>query len=237
MSKKHSVVVVSITTFDESGKLDEAAYRKHLHRLSDAGCSVYVASMSSEIYSMTNEEVDRVLAISYEELEGKVPYRVMGFEPRKASELVDFMKRVEQAGIGAAQIFSLDLGHGVKPNEAELERYYSTIVESSPLKFWLSSHPKSMGYELPLGMIERLCNKYPQIRGIAYGGLDLSYYSQLVHRLGDRLEIHNAGPALAVNSLGLGANGFMGTEGNFAPELAQSIITAWLAIDNVELTL
>ncbi|WP_168208265.1 dihydrodipicolinate synthase family protein [Agrobacterium sp. T29] len=231
MSKKRSVVVVSITTFDDRGRLDEEAYRKHLGRLRDARCSVYVSSISSEVYSMSKEEIDRVLAISREELEGRVPYRAMGFEPRNAQELISFMQQVEKAGVGAAQIFSLDLGHGVKPNEAELEIYYSTIIESSPLKFWLSSHPKSMGYELPLSLVERLCNKYSQIQGIAYGGVDLSYYAELIHRLGDRLEIHNAGPALALNSLGLGANGFMGSEGNFAPQLVQSVIDAWEAND------
>jgi 4-hydroxy-tetrahydrodipicolinate synthase len=232
MEKKLSVVVISIVPFDEDGAIDEAAYRRQLRRLRDAGCSVYVAgSGSSEAYTLSPEEMDRVLAISYEELEGHVPYRAMGCEPHKASEMIDFMRRVERSKIGAAQIFSLDIGHGTKPSEAELELFYSTVIEATSLEIHLSCHPRSIGFALPLRLIERLCDRYSQIVGIAYGGLDMSYLAELIHRLGDRLEIHNAGPAIAVNTLSLGGNGFMGTEGNFMPSLVQSVITAWQAKD------
>ena len=141
------------------------------------------------------------------------------------------MRHVERSKIDTAQIFSLDIGHGTKPSEAEMELYYSSIVESTSLKIYLSCHPRAGGAVLPLGMIERLCKRFPQIVGIAYGGLDLSYHAELIHRLGDRLEIHNAGPAIGPNTLFLGGNGFMGGEGNFMPTLVQSVITAWQAKD------
>ena len=232
MNTTLSNVVISIVPFKENGDIDEELYRAQLRRLSDAGCSVYVAgSASSEANTFTPEEMDRVLAISYEELQGKVPYRAMGCEPRHAGEMVRFMRQVERSGIETAQIFSLDIGHGYKPSEAELELYYSTVIDSTSLRIFLSCHPRSIGFALPIDMIERLCNRYPQITGIAYGGLDLSYLAELIHRLGDRLEIHNAGPAIAVNTLSLGGNGFMGTEGNVAPTLVRSVITSWEAKD------
>jgi len=232
MSKKLSVVVISSIPFNEDGSIDEQGYRTQLRRLSDAGCAVYVAgSASSEAYTLTPEELDRVLAISYEELEGKVPYRAMGCEPRKSGEMVQFMRQVEKSGIANAQIFSLDMGHGSKPSEVELELYYSTVIEATSLNIYLSCHPRSAGYSLPLGLIERLANRFPQIAGIAYGGLDMSYHAQLIHRLGDRLEIHNAGPAIAPNTLAMGGNGFMGGEGNFMPSLVQSVITGWQTKD------
>ncbi|MEI4488613.1 dihydrodipicolinate synthase family protein [Frigidibacter sp. MR17.14] len=232
MTKELSVVVISIIPFDAQGQVDEAAYRRHLRRLVKARCSVYVAgSSSSEAFTLTPEDLDLVLQISREELDGKTTYRAMGFEPRQASELVTFMKHVERARIGTAQIFSLDIGHGTRPSEAEMELYYRTIIDQTPLKIHLSCHPRSIGFALPIPMIERLCDRYAQITGIAYGGLDMSYLAELIARLGDRLEIHNAGPAIAVNTLALGGNGFMGTEGNVAPELVRSVIDAWQAKD------
>jgi 4-hydroxy-tetrahydrodipicolinate synthase len=231
--KKLSVVVISIIPFKENGAIDEEGYRRQLRRLAEAGCSVYVAgSASSEANTLSPDELDRVLAISYEELQGKVPYRAMGCEPRKAGEMVQFMRHVERSGIDTAQIFSLDMGHGAKPSEAEMELYYTTIIEQTSLNIYLSCHPRSGGAVLPLRMVERLCERFPQIRGIAYGGLDLSYHAELIHRLGERLEIHNAGPALAVSTLSLGGNGFMGGEGNFMPSLVQSVIDAWQAKDS-----
>ena len=73
MNKKLSVIVISITPFDAQGKLDEPALRQHLRRLRDAGVSVYVAGGGSgEAFTFTPDERDRVLAISVEELKGRV---------------------------------------------------------------------------------------------------------------------------------------------------------------------
>lgn len=231
MNKKLSVIVISITPFDAHGKLDEPAFRQHLRRLRDAGVSVYVGgSASSEAFTYTPEERDRVLAIAVEELKGKVSVRTMGCEPRLPSEMVDFLQSAERAKVDAAQICSLDIGHGARPTDVELDRYYSTVIESTALPVTLSSH-RAAGYFLPLDLIERLAKRYPNVTGLHYGGADIPQLSEIIERFGDRLEIHCAGPALALTTLGLGGNGFMGGEGNFAPQLVANVISAFQACD------
>ena len=231
MDKKLSAIVISLTPFDERGQLDEAALRRHLGRLRDAGVSVYVAgSGSGEAYAYTKEELDRVLAIAVEELKGKVPVRAMGCEPRLVGEMVEFMRHAERARVDAAQIFSLEIGHGSKPTVAEMDKYYSTVIESTALPVYLSSH-RAAGYFLPLDLVERLVNRYPSIAGIAYSGTDITYLAELIARVGARIEVHSAGPANALSVLGLGGNGFMGGEGNFAPTLFAAVISAWQAKD------
>lgn len=231
MTKKLSAVVISITPFDEAGRLDEQGLRNHLGRMRSAGVSVYVGgSGSGEGYTLTPDELDSVLAISVEELKGKVPFRAMGAEPRTASEMIAFMRHAERAKVDAAQIFSLEIGHGAKPTDPELERYYSTVIESTSLPIYLSSHQAS-GYVLPLQVIEKLLNRFPQIVGIAYGGTDTGYLCELIHRVRDRIEVHCAGPANGINVMAMGGNGFMGGEGNFCPELVQSVITAYASAD------
>lgn len=231
MNKKLSVIVISITPFDDNGQLDEAAFRKHLRRLRDAGVSVYVAgSGTSEGYALTREERERVLAIAVEELKGKVPVRAMGCEPRLTGEMVDFMRCAEAARVDAAQIFSLDIGHGAKPTRAELDRYYSTVIESTSLPLVLSSH-RTAGYHLPLELVESLAKRYPNLTGMNYAGTDITHLAEIISRFGDRLEIHCAGPTNAIATLALGGNGFMGGEGNFSPALVQTVITAFEAKD------
>lgn len=231
MAKKRSVVVITTTPFTEDGSLDEAAYRKQLGRLREAGVSVYVVgSGTGEAYSLKPEERDRVLAISVEELQGKVPVRAMGCEPRTPREMMDFIRAAERSKIEAAQIFSMEIGHAIKPTMTELDRYYSGILENTSLPIYLSSHYAS-GYFLPVELVEKLANRFPHLTGIAYGGTDTPYFADLIKRVGDRLEIHCAGPANAVNSLALGANGFMGGEGNFSPAMVQAVINAWKAKD------
>lgn len=229
--KKLSVVVVAITPFDAEGRLDEETYRKQLRRLRDARVCVYLGgSGTGEGYALTPEERDRVLAIGVEELKGRVPVRAMGCEPRLPSEMIDFMKAAERAQVDAAQIFSMEIGHRIYPTFAELERYYSSVIESTSLPVYLSSHEASH-YTLPIDLVDRLIGRFPQIAGIAYGGTDTYYLAELIRRVDSRIEVHCAGPANGLNVIGLGGNGFMGGEGNFSPILVQSVIDCYQKLD------
>ncbi len=231
MAKPLSTVVISITPFDAGGALDERAFRRQLGRLRDAGVCVYVAgSGSSEAYALAPDERDRVLAIAVEELKGKVPVRAMGCEPRLTSEMVGFLRAAERAGVDAAQVCSLDIGHGSAPTPPEMEQYYRTVIESTPLPVYLSSH-RAAGYFLPIDLVESLAKRYPTVAGIAYSGPDAGYLAELIVRVGDRIEVHSAGPANALTVLGLGGNGFMGGEGNLVPEMFPAVISAWESKD------
>src|SRR6187399_1024864 len=116
MDKKRYCIVISITPFDDQGRLDETAFRAHLRRLGEAGVSVYVGgSGSGEGYALSFEERERVFQIAVEELKGKVPVRAMGCEPHLVSEMVEFLRRAEHNKLDACQIFSLDIGHSAKP--------------------------------------------------------------------------------------------------------------------------
>lgn len=231
MNKKLSVIVISITPFDEEGRLDEAAFRRQLGRLREAGVSVFVGSGGSgEGFTLSAEERERVLAIAVEELKGKVPVLAMGCEPRLIGEMVDFVRCAERAKVDGAQVFSLDMGHGVKPTVPEMDRYYSTVIESVSLPLYLSSHMFA-GYFLPIELVESLVDRYPNVAGIMWAGTDITYLAQIVKRVGDRIEVYCAGPTNALSALGLGANGFMGGEGNFMPSLVASVIASWKAGD------
>ena len=231
MGSKRYVIVISITPFDDSGRLDEAAFRSHLRRLAAAGVSVYVGgSGSGEGYALSFEERERVFAIAVEELKGKVPVAAMGCEPHLPGEMAEFLRRAEHNKLDFAQIFSLDIGHSAKPTPRELEKYYSTTIEASSIPVYLSSH-YSAGYFLPIDLIEKLVARFPTIAGVAYGGPDVTYIDELVRRVGDRVDVVCAGPANAVSVLALGGNGFMGGEGNLSPQLVASVISAFEARD------
>ncbi len=227
MEKKLSTVIISITPFDADGRLDEAALRLQLGRLRAAGVCVYVAgSGSSEAYAFTPDERDRVLEIAVEELKGKVPVRAMGCEPRVAGEMVEFLRAAGRAKVDAAQVCSIEIGHGSAPTLPEMEHYYRTVIESTSLPLYLSSH-RAAGYFLPIDLVERLVERYAHIAGIAYSGPDSGYIAELIARVGDRIEVHAAGPANALTVLGLGGNGFMGGEGNLMPDMFPAVISAW----------
>ena len=235
MNKTLSAFVMTITPFDESGALDEPAFRRHLGRLREANVRVYVGSSASgEGFSLTHDELDRALAIAVEELKGKVQVRAMGCEVRHAGEMIDFLKRAERHPLDAVHIFAPEMGHAAKPTPAELEKYYATVIEKTSQPVVLSSY-HTLGFDVPVSLLERLLKRFPHIIGFFYGGHDVRYLSEIVQRLADRIEVHCAGPSNAITTLGLGGHGFMGHEGNLAPKLAASVISSFESGDKATL--
>lgn len=226
-----SSFVISITPFDDTGALDEAALRRHLARMAEAGVGVYLVSGgSSEAYALTDAERRRVLEIGVEELKGRVPVRAMGREVRLARDMVAFVREAEAVGVDAVHVYSLDMGHGAKPTPAEMEAYYEAVIPATSLPVVLSSHQVA-GYMLPIELIERLADRYANVAGIVCATSSLLYLAELIRRLRDRIEIHCGGPANGPTVLALGGHGFLSNESNLAPGLAASVIAAFRAGD------
>ncbi len=231
MSKKYSTFIHSLTPFDEKFQLDEMALRRHLRRLLAAGVSVYIgAAGAAEGYALTREERNRIVEIAVEELKGKTTVRAAGVEPRSTQEMVEFLQDMEKLNVDAAQIYSLEMGHGVVPSRRELEGYYCAALEATSLPVILSNQ-KKVGYGWPMDLIDNLVKRYPNIVGLAYDVADQYFMIELLQRYGDRLEIHCSGTEHALFTLGMGGNGFQGMEGNIAPVLAASIITGFVNND------
>ncbi|CAB4763174.1 MAG: hypothetical protein F2754_16930 [Actinobacteria bacterium] len=231
MTGAPSTLVISLTPFDEHDRLDVEAFRSHLRRMRDAGIGVYVGGGGSgEGYTLTPAEAFTVLRIAAEELNGHVPVRAMGVEPRSAKEMLELGAVVADAGLDSMQVYSLDTGHGRMPRADELETYFCDILDDLPVKAVLSTH-QSVGYWLQVDSLRRLVDRYDNIIGINVTNPDIAYLIRVIDAVGDRIEIHVGGAMQGLTALALGANGFLTSEANLAPKLTQSVIDRWSAGD------
>jgi 4-hydroxy-tetrahydrodipicolinate synthase len=217
-----STYVISLTPFDAEERLDEEALRAHLRRLRESGIGVYLAgSGSGEGYTLTEDETLRILQIGVEELKGHVPVRHMGVEPRTAKEMLRLADIAAEAGVDAMQVYSLDVGHGHMPHIDELNAYYDDVLSRMKLPAVISTH-QSVGYFLPLDLLERLVDRY-DVAGINVTTPDHGYILRMIDRFADRVEIHCGGPMHALTMHALGATGYLSSEGNLAPKLCVSL--------------
>ena len=229
MPRKPSAYAIGITTFDAKGRFDPGAMREHCQRIVAAGLGFYAGGSSpGEQYAMPIKEVEQLLALCAKEMKGKVPIRSMGVEPRTIQQMLDFVKMAEASGVDATQIYSLDLGHGNKPLEAEMERYYRTVLEKVRLPAVISSH-SAMGYVIQPDMMRRLAMDYPKLVGYHISSPDIAYLVRALDVIPERVTVHVGGPMHALTGLAMGASGFLAAEANWAPRLAQSVIDHWAA--------
>ncbi len=226
---------ISITPFTEDGAIDEAGVRRHLARLGAAGIGVYVGGGGSgEGYTLSRDEARRLLEIAVDELKGKTQVRAMGVEPRTADEMIGFLDMARSAGVDAAQIYSLDVGHGHSPTPAELEAYFSEVLTAIDMPLVLSTH-QSVGYVIPPEVIIDLYGRFPQLIALNCSHQDPFYLRTLVDGLADRTDIFVGGPHQALTALAFGAHGFLSSESNLAPRLCMSVIEAFKAGDTAAL--
>jgi len=221
--------VIAITPFTADGALDEAGVRAHLRRMAGAGIGIYVGGGGSgEGFTLSGDEMRRLLAVASDELAGRV--RAMGVEPRTAEEMVAFTHTAAAAGVEACQIYSLDPGHGHRPTMAEVERYFDAVLTDCPVPAVVSTH-QSVGYRIPVPMLEALVARHPGIIGVNCSHGDVTYLAALADAVGDRVEISVGGPLQALTALGVGAHGYLSSEANLAPRLCASLCAAVAAGD------
>lgn len=219
--------VISITPFDSEGRIDEVAFRAHLRRMAAAGIGVYVGGGGSgEGYTLTAEESIRLQEIAVDEIGGRVPVRAMGVEPRTAAEMIDFMARARSAGVDGAQLYSLDVGHGHQPTATELRAYLDAVLSSTDLPCVVSTH-QSVGYRLGVDLLSEMADEHEHLIGVNCSQPDLAYLAALVDALGPARSVHVGGPLQALTALSLGADGFLSSEANLAPELCAAVTTAF----------
>jgi 4-hydroxy-tetrahydrodipicolinate synthase len=223
-----SCFVISITPFAADGRLDEDAFRKHMRRLADSGIGVYVGGGGSgEGYTLSREDNRRIFAIAVEELKGRVPCRAMGIEPRTAAQMIGFLELAAEAGMEAAQLYSLDVGHGHAPTTEELETYFSEVIEAAPLPVVPSTH-QSVGYRIAPELIVDLAQR-PQVLAVNCTHPDLGYLATVIDGVAPAKDVHVGGPMQGLTALAFGGQGYLCSEGNLAPKLCVSVIDHYKA--------
>jgi 4-hydroxy-tetrahydrodipicolinate synthase len=224
MPSSLSTYCCTVTCFSADGQIDDAAMHAHFTRIAQAGVGLYVGSPSpGEGATLTPKELAHLLALAKDAAGGRVPVRAMGVEPRHTAEMTAFVAIAAQAKVDAAQIYSLDVGHGVTPAANELEAYFREVLDSCPLPAVLSSHFFA-GYLIPIELIARLASDYENLIGVNISTPDTLYLSEAIGRLSPRLEIHVGGPMNTITALALGGNGYLSTESNISPRLCQELI-------------
>jgi 4-hydroxy-tetrahydrodipicolinate synthase len=222
-----STFVISITPFARDGSFDELGTRSHLQRMAAAGVGVYLGGGGSgEGYVLSAQEARRLLEIGVEELQGKVPVRSMGTEPRSAAEMVEQVRIAAAMGVDAAQIYSLDAGHGHRPTRPEIQAYFDDVLSAIAVPSIVSTH-QSVGYAVPVEMLAGFVDTYEHVVGINVTNQDLGYVADVIDAVGERIDVHVGGPAQALTAWSLGAAGFLSSEANLAPELCMAVVAAY----------
>ena len=214
-TRPYRAAVCTVTPYDEAGRLDEPAVVDLVERIASQGVGLAIGTASpGEGFALSLDETERFYGLVVQTAAGRVPVCAMGFEPRNADQLRPVIRLAEAARIDVMQLYTVDPGHAMKLTDAEMERYFCTLLDEMTIPAAISTHVYN-GL-VPLGVLTRLLDAYPNIATI-HCTSEVNYLHQLLEMVDNRCDVLVGGPMQALSTYAIGGQGFLCSEGNIAP--------------------
>lgn len=199
-------VMPAVTTkFTSEGKLDLKMFSINIEAQIDAGVSAIVLGGSlGEASTLSNEEKKVLVEYTSELVQGNVPV-VMNIAERSTAEAVKLSQNAKEWGASGLMLLP---PMQYKATDYEVVAYFKAIASNTDLPIMIYNNPVDYKIEVTLDMFEELL-KLDNIKAVKESTRDISNISRIKNAFGDRLKILCGVDTLALESLLIGADGWI----------------------------
>jgi 4-hydroxy-tetrahydrodipicolinate synthase len=223
------VIPAVLLPFHDDLSIDEASYRAHLRDVASVqGLSaITVNAHASEVASCTFEEQRRVLEISREELDGKLPI-INGIYAEGSLEAARIAKMAAQGGASALLVFPSGIyTFGQRPEMALA--HFKRIADATDLPLILFQYPIAGGQGYPTATLLKILDEVPSVRAIKDWCANPQLHERHVRLLQSRtapVNVLTTHSSWLFSSLVLGCNGLLSGSGSVIAELQAQLFRA-----------
>jgi 4-hydroxy-tetrahydrodipicolinate synthase len=215
-----------VTPFRRDQSLDEQTLRKLVRRQVDDGINFLVpCGTTGESPTLTREEHLRVVAITIEEANGKVPV-LAGAGGYNTHEVIELAQEVHK--LGAQGILSVTPYYN-KPTQEGLYQHYKAIAEAVPLPLIVYSVQGRTGVNVEPATLARLA-AIPNIVGVKEASGNISQMAAVIHQVPPEFVVLSGDDAITIPLIALGGKGIISVASNEIPGPMSQI--AHLALTN-----
>lgn len=209
-------VLPAITTpFNADLSVDHDALAAHVRWLIDSGCRGIVALGSlGESQTLTAEEKVAILATCRRALPAGVPL-VAGIAGLSTSECVALAGRA--AGVGCDGLMVLP-AYVYRGDWHETRAHYGAVIDATELSCMLYNNPIAYGTDVIPDQVLELADRYPNLHAIKESSGDVRRVTALRARLGNRLALLAGMDDMILESIPMGATGWIAGLVNALPE-------------------
>ena len=206
MSIKWSGVFPAVTTkFTDNDELDFDAFDKNIAAQLEAGAEgIIIGGSLGEASVLTDDEKFSLLSHTIEFVKGKVPV-LLNIAESTTKKAVAIANKAHS--LGASGLMLLPPMRYYADIDETLA-FFKAIAESTPLPIMIYNNPVDYKIEVTLDMFEEL-TKYPNIQAVKESTRDISNITRMINRFGDRFKIFTGVDPLAMESLVMGADGWV----------------------------
>ena len=221
------IIPAMVTPLTSDGKINIPSLRKLTDYLIDGGVhGVFAVGTQGEFYAMTFEEKKKVIEIVVEQTRGRVPVYA-GTGAVTTREAVALTQMAETAGAAAVSVIT---PYFIKPNDAELLEFYTTIAKSTRLPVLLYNNPGRTGVNISADFVVK-ASKVDNIVGIKDSSGDMTLTAEYIRRTGETFTVLAGRDTLIYATLCYGGKGAIAATANVAPKIIVEIYEAFVAGD------
>ncbi len=192
-------------------------------------CAMVAAGGTGELYSLSIDEIERVVATTVQAVGGRMP--VVAGTGYNTPMGVEIAKRVEKAG--ADFLLVLPPYYSYAPEEG-LFAYYEAIGKATNLPMMFYSRDWAI---FTPQMVARLADQVPSLVAWKDGQGSARKYQRIMNLLGDRLAwFGGLGDDCVPEYFAVGVQAYTSSISNIAPKLSLALADAGIKGDSVRLT-
>ena len=207
MSIQWKGVMPALTTqFTANDELDLKLFKTNIKAQLNAGVKgLVLGGTLGEASTLTNKE-KRILttqAVAY--VQGSVPI-IINIAQQTTKQAIQEAKTAQQDGATGLMMLP---PMRYKASNTEILEYFKTVAKSTTLPIMIYNNPIDYNLEVTLDMFEQLLTECPNIQAVKESTRDTTNITRIKNRFRDRLAIMTGVDTLALESLVLGADGWI----------------------------
>lgn len=201
------------TQFNADGSINFAENARMLNQLIADGIDGIIAlGTVGENASLSASEKREFLHHTVKTVAGRIPV-IAGCTEHSATDAVDYVKAAEQIGVSGIMLLPAVVYRGT---DREVLVHYQTVARATKLPIMIYNNPVSYGIDINLDMTAILANE-PNIVAIKESTTDTRRVTELQSRFGERFIIFCGVDDIALESVLLGATGWISGLTNVFP--------------------
>lgn len=215
-------VMPAITTqFDSGGALSLNAFKNNLaHQIKAGVHGIILGGTLGEASTLTSSEKESLLKTTLEQVEGKIPV-IMNIAEQSTDQAVGSAKAAETNGASGLMLLP---PMRYRATDIETVAYFSTVASSTSLPIMIYNNPVDYKIEVTLDMFEAI-RKYENITAVKESTRDITNITRMINRFGDRYKILCGVDTIAMESILMGAKGWIAGLVDAFPEETVAIYT------------
>ncbi|MEZ4793345.1 MAG: dihydrodipicolinate synthase family protein [Gelidibacter sp.] len=206
MSIQWKGIMPAVTTkFTENDELDLKTFELNINAQLDAGVhGIVLGGTLGEASTLLDEEKRTLTTTTVDIVKGRVPVLINIAEQSTKGAILAAQKAEEDGAKGLMMLPPMRY----KSGDRETIEYFKAVANNTSLPIMVYNNPVDYKVEVTLDMFEKLL-ECKNIEAVKESTRDISNVTRIKNRFGDRLKIMTGVDTIALESLLMGADGWI----------------------------